>query len=63
MWPVKFFKDEIENPVTEEMTFEKALEIVAEKANTVYQYWLKRKDIDPAFPALIIKIAKSYGGK
>lgn len=60
---LKVFKAEIEKPASKEMTFEQALEIVAEKADTVYQYWLKRKDIDPAFSALIIKIAKSYGGK
>lgn len=60
---LKVFKAEIEKPAFKEMTFEEALGIVAEKADTVYQYWLKRKDIDPAFSALIIKIAKSYGGK
>ena len=61
---LKVFKNEIEKLTSnKEMTFEQALEIVAEKADTVYQYWLKRKDIDPAFSALIIKIAKSYGGK
>ncbi len=45
------------------LSFEQALEIVAEKANTAYQYWLKRKDIDPAFSALIIKVASALGGK
>ena len=61
---LKVFKNEIEKLTSnKEMTFEQALEIIAEKADTVYQYWLKRKDIDPAFSALIIKIAKSCGGK
>lgn len=45
------------------LTFEEALKIVVEKIDSSYQYWLKRKDIDPAFQALIIKMAKSYGGK
>ncbi len=45
------------------LTFEEALKIVVEKIDSSYQYWLKRKDIDPAFKALIIKMAKSYGGK
>ena len=53
----------VKTAIEDLMTFEEALGIVAEKADTVYQYWLKRKDIDPAFSALIIKIAKSYGGK
>lgn len=57
------FRSKVKTYMNPEMTFEQALEIVAEKAGTVYQYWLKRKDIDPAFSALIIKIAKSYGGK
>lgn len=59
---LKAFKAEIEKPDSKEMTFEQALEIVVEKADTVYQYWLKRKDIDPAFSALIIKVAKAFGG-
>ncbi|MHB8065864.1 MAG: peptidoglycan recognition protein family protein [Ruminiclostridium sp.] len=46
-----------------DLEFEDSLKIVAEKANTDYKFWLKKKDIDPSFPALIIKIAKSYGGK
>ncbi|PYG88508.1 N-acetylmuramoyl-L-alanine amidase [Ruminiclostridium sufflavum DSM 19573] len=46
-----------------EMTFEEALKIVAEKVDTSYKFWLGKRDIDPSFPALIIKIAKSYGGK
>lgn len=48
------------NDALKDLEFEQALEIVAEKADTVYQYWHKRKNIDPAFSALIIKIAKSY---
>lgn len=44
----------------EEMTFEQALKIVADRADTPYDFWLKKKGIDPSFPALIIKIAKSY---
>ena len=43
--------------------FEAALKTVAEKAGTSYDFWLKRRGIDPSFEALIIKIAKSYGGK
>lgn len=42
--------------------FEEALKIVAEKADTPYGFWLKKRGIDPCFEALIIKIAKSYGG-
>lgn len=59
----KNFIPSVKTTIEDLMTFEEALGIVAEKADTVYQYWLKRKDIDPAFSALIIKIAKSYGGK
>lgn len=47
----------------ESMTFEQTMQIVAEKVNTPLSFWLKKKGIDPAFPALIIKIARSYGGK
>lgn len=43
-----------------EMTFEQALKIVTEKADTPYEFWLKKKEIDPSFPALIIKIAKAW---
>ena len=56
---IPLVRAEIEDP----LTFEEALKIVVEKIDSSYQYWLKRKDIDPAFKALIIKIAKSYGGK
>lgn len=42
--------------------FEKALKIVSIKANTSYEFWLKKRGIDPCFEALIIKIASSYGG-
>lgn len=42
--------------------FEEALKIVAEKADISYGFWLKKRGIDPSFEALIIKIAKSYGG-
>ena len=53
----------IKAAMEEPLTFEQALEIVSKKVDTVYQYWLKRKDIDPAFSALIIKIAKAFGGE
>ncbi|MDF2984871.1 MAG: hypothetical protein K0R50_381 [Eubacterium sp.] len=53
----------IKAAMQEPLTFEMALQIVVEKIDSSYSYWLKRKDIDPAFKALIIKIAKSYGGK
>ncbi|OPX43840.1 N-acetylmuramoyl-L-alanine amidase [Ruminiclostridium hungatei] len=43
--------------------FEEALKTVAEKAGTSYDFWLRKRGIDPSFEALIIKIAKSYGGK
>lgn len=42
----------------DEFTFEEALKIVTQKANADYDYWLKRKGIDPYFSALIAKIAK-----
>lgn len=45
-----------------EMTFEDALKIVADKSATSYDFWLKKKDIDPSFEALIIKLAKAIGG-
>ncbi|EMS72209.1 hypothetical protein [Ruminiclostridium cellobioparum] len=44
------------------VTFEEALKIVATKVNTDYNFWLKKKDIDPLFPALIIKIGKVLEG-
>lgn len=53
----------IKAAMEEPLTFEQALEVVSKKINTVYQYWLKRKDIDPAFSALIIKVAKAFGGE
>lgn len=43
----------------EKMTFEQALKIVADKVNTDYDFWLKKKGIDPSFPALIIKVAQN----
>lgn len=55
---IPLVKSEMENL----MTFEQAMKIVSEKVNTPLSFWLKKKDIDPAFSALIIKIAKSYGG-
>lgn len=45
-----------------EMTFEQALKIVTTKANTSYDFWIKKRDIDPSFPALIIKIGKVLEG-
>lgn len=53
----------IKTAVEDLMTFEEALKIVSEKAGTPYTFWLKKRGIDPSFEALIIKIAKSYGGK
>ncbi|MDF2984719.1 MAG: hypothetical protein K0R50_229 [Eubacterium sp.] len=54
----------IKAAIKDPMTFEQALEIVVKKIDSSYSYWLKRKDIDLAFQALIIKIAKTYmGGK
>ena len=52
-------------PIPEVKTeFEQALRIVADAVCTDYDFWLKKKDIDPSFPALIIKIAKYIeGGK
>lgn len=47
-----------------DMTFEQAIKIVSEEVNTPYSFWLKKKGIDPAFPALMIKIGKRFkGGK
>ena len=46
---LKCFKDEL--------TFEEALKIVTTKAKTPYEFWLKKKNIDPSFSALIVKIA------
>lgn len=43
-----------------QMSFEEAMKIVSEKVNTPYEFWLKKKNIDPSFPALIIKIAKAF---
>lgn len=45
-----------------DLDFEEALKIVAEKVSTNYKFWLGKKDIDPSFPALIIKIANAIGG-
>lgn len=44
------------------VTFEQALKIVSRKVNTSYDFWLKKKDIDPSFPALIIKIGEVLEG-
>ena len=59
----KYFIPLIKAAMEDVMSFEQALEIVSKKVNTVYQYWQKRKDIDPAFSALIIKVAKALGGE
>ena len=59
----RYFIPLVKAAMEEPMTFEQALDIVSRKVNTVYQYWLKRKDIDPAFSALIIKVAKAFGGE
>lgn len=59
----RYFIPLIKATMEDLMTYEEALKIVSDKVNTPYSFWLKKKDIDPSFPALIIKIAKSYGGK
>ncbi len=59
----RYFIPLIKAAMEEPMTFEQALDIVSRKVNTVYPYWLKRRDIDPAFSALIIKVAKAFGGE
>lgn len=41
-----------------EMTFEQAVEVIANSINTSKEYWTKRKDIDVFFPLLMIKIAE-----
>lgn len=46
-----------------ELTFEEALKIVSEAIDTPYSFWEKRKEIDPAFPALIIKFGKYIKGE
>lgn len=45
-------------PIKEVMTYEQAISIVAEKVDTPASFWLKKRDIDPSFSALIIKFAK-----
>ncbi len=52
----------IKSQIEKLAAFEAALKIVAEKADTSYEFWLKKRGIDPSFEALIIKIADSYGG-
>ena len=59
----RYFIPLVKAAMEEPMTFEQALDIVSRKVNTVYPYWLKRRDIDPAFSALIIKVAKAFGGE
>ena len=59
----RYFIPLIKAAMEEPMTFEQALDIVSRKVNTVYPYWLKRKNIDSAFSALIIKVAKAFGGE
>ena len=56
----EIFKGKVSTILNPEMTYEEALKIVTDKAGTPYSFWLKKKGIDPAFPALIIKIAKTY---
>ena len=46
----------------EDMSFEEALKIVSDKSGVNYDYWKLRKDIEPNFKGLIIKIAKAFGG-
>lgn len=52
----------IKSQIDKLAAFEKALKIVSQRANISYEYWFKRRGIDPYFEALIIKIANSYGG-
>jgi hypothetical protein len=56
----KYFIPLVKVAMEEAMTFEQALKIVAKKADTPYNFWLKKRDIDPSFEALIIKIAKAF---
>ncbi|MHB8064656.1 MAG: peptidoglycan recognition protein family protein, partial [Ruminiclostridium sp.] len=56
----KYFIPLVKAAMEETMTFEQALKIVADRVNTPYNFWLKKRDIDPSFEALIIKIAKAF---
>lgn len=58
----ELFKAKVDTILNTEMTFEQAMKIVSERVNTPLSFWLRKKDIDPAFPALIIKIAKVMEG-
>lgn len=59
----KYFIPEVKAAMEEKMSFEDALKIVSEELDTPYSFWEKRSGIDPAFPALIIKMAIKIGGK
>jgi len=56
----KYFIPLVKAAMNEAHEFEDALKIVAAKANTDYEFWQKKRDIDPSFKALIIKIAKAF---
>lgn len=56
----KCFIPLVKESMEETMTFEQALKIVTDKVSTPYSFWLKKRDIDPSFEALIIKIAKAF---
>jgi hypothetical protein len=56
----KYFIPLVKAAMKETDDFEAALWLVAQKANTDYSFWLKKRDIDPSFKALIIKIAKAF---
>jgi hypothetical protein len=52
----------IKTAMVEPMTYEQAIKIVAEKVDTPASFWLKKRNIDPSFEALIIKMAKYIKG-
>jgi hypothetical protein len=44
--------------IPQQLTFEEALHIVADKIDTNYEFWYKKKDIDKYFKSFVIKVAQ-----
>jgi cell wall-associated NlpC family hydrolase len=44
--------------IEQQLTFEQALDILAQRSGINKDYWLARKNIDPYFAELMIKVAK-----
>lgn len=54
------FMNTLKQTIQPKMTFEQAIDIIAEKSGISAEYWKARKSIDPYFEAYNIKIATAW---